>query len=281
MESVNDRFKHVKRIGAHSKWLQDFYHSILVSAWFSFFSLYVCSFVLFNLIFAMIYWLVPTTIEGTDGSLWHAFSFSVETFATIGYGEFYPKSDFGHFLVILEALISVFVTAVFTGLIFAKFSKPSARIIFSKNILINNFDGKRTMTFRMGNLRANQIAEAQVRMVALKTFTTAEKQSIRKQVDLKLVRDNSLFFTLTWSVMHIIDETSPLYNTSAEDFKDKNIDIGVAVTGYDSTFSQTIHANVIYSPEDIVFDKYFADVFDMRDGVVRSINYNKFHELKD
>ena len=281
METVDERFKVVKKIGAHSKWLQDFYHSILVSTWVSFFSFFVGAFILINLGFALIYWLVPTTVHGTDGSLWHAFSFSVETFATIGYGEFYPDSYLGHLLVIIEALFSVFVTAVFTGLIFAKFSKPSARIIFSNNLLINNFDGKRILTFRMGNLRGNQIAEAQVRMVVLKTFITAENQSIRKQVDLKLVRDNSLFFTLTWSVMHVIDESSPLFNVSSEELISKNIDVGVAVTGYDSTFSQTIHANVIYSPQDVVFDRYFADVFDMNNGVVRSINYNKFHDLKD
>ncbi|MEQ1664117.1 MAG: ATP-sensitive inward rectifier potassium channel 10, partial [Bdellovibrionales bacterium] len=162
--------------------------------------------------------------------------------------------------------------ALLTGLIFSKFSRPNARIIFSKNILINNFDGKRTLMLRMGNLRANQIAEAQVRMMVLKSFKTVEGQTIRRQIDLKLVRSLSLFFALTWSVMHIIDEESPLYNVTAQDFIDQNIEIGVSVIGYDASFSQSIHANGIYSPEDVIFEKYFQDVFETHNGKVTSLN---------
>jgi inward rectifier potassium channel len=221
----------------------------------------------------------PGSISGTDSSFWHAFVFSVQTFSTVGYGTFSPFSNWSHIFVIIESILSVFVTALLTGLIFSKFSRPNARIIFSKNILINNFDGKRTLMLRMGNLRANQIAEAQVRMMVLKSFKTAEGQTIRRQIDLKLVRSLSLFFALTWSVMHIIDEDSPLYKVTAEDFIDQNIEIGVSVIGYDASFSQSIHANGIYAPEDVVFEKYFQDVFETQNGKVVSLNYQKFHEL--
>lgn len=280
MQSPEERFRNIKKNGTQQRWTQDLYHRLLIFSWSRFFLCYICFFLLFNFVFAGAYWFFPDSLAGTDGSFWNAFAFSVQTFSTVGYGAFSPHSDFAHLIVMIESVLSVFVTALLTGLIFAKFSRPSARILFSKNILIHNFDGQRVLMIRMGNLRANQIAEAQVRMVALKSFTTIEGQSIRRQIDLELVRNSSLFFALTWSVMHVIDGKSPLFNMTAQDFKDQNIEIGVSVIGYDSTFSQSIHANCIYEPADVVFDKYFEDIFSIKNGRVLSLNYHKFNDLK-
>ena len=278
MQSSEERFRNIKKFGTQEKWSQDIYHNLLVYSWTRFFLSYLGLFLLFNIIFATLYWSFPGSVAGTNNSFWHAFAFSVQTFSTVGYGAFSPHADWAHGIVIIQSILSVFVTAVLTGLIFAKFSRPSARIIFSNNILINQFDGKRTLTLRMGNLRANQIAEAQVRMVALKSITTIEGQSIRRQIDLNLVRSSSLFFTLTWSVMHIIDESSPFYKMTRQDFIDQNIEVGISVIGYDSTFSQSIHANSIYGPEDVVFDRYFEDVFTTKDGKVLALDYKKFQQ---
>lgn len=280
MQSTAERFRNIKKIGTHSKWTQDIYHTMLTIGWVEFFLFYVGFFVCFNLAFAGLFWGSPGDINGTDNSFWNAFVFSVQTFSTVGYGAFSPKTDYAHDIVIVESILSVFVTAVLTGLIFSKFSRPSARIVFTKSILVNNFEGKRMLMFRMGNMRANQIAEAQVRMVVLKSIVTVEGERIRKQIDLQLVRSSSLFFALTWSVMHVIDESSPFYGLTAKDLVDQNVDIGVSVIGYDSTFSQTIHATGIYGPEDVVFDRYFDDVFDVRGKEIVSINYHKFDELK-
>ena len=260
--------------------MHDLYHTLLVFSWSQFFISYLVFFLLFNFVFAFCYWIIPGAIVGTNNSFWHAFTFSVQTFSTVGYGVFSPHSDWAHTVVIIESILSVFVTAVLTGLIFSKFSRPSARVVFTDKLLINNFDGKRTLMLRLGNLRANQIAEAQVRIVALMSFKTVEGQSIRRQVDLKLIRSSSLFFALTWSVMHIIDENSPLYRLTTADFIAQNIDIGVSLVGYDTSFSQSIHANCVYSPRDIIFDRYFADVFEMNNDQVTSIDYSKFHQLK-
>lgn len=280
MQSSADRFKNVKKIGSHNHWLQDTYHTLLLFNWSRFFLTYVLLFLVFNGMFGFFYWVDSGALEGTDHSFLHAFAFSVQTFSTVGYGAFHPQNTYAHIIVIIESILSVFVTAVLTGLIFAKFSRPSARIIFSKYVLINQFDGKRTLMFRMGNLRANQIAEAQVSMVALMSFRTEEGQSIRRQIDLKLVRNTSLFFALTWSVMHIVDETSPFFKITPEEMREKNIEIGVSVIGYDSTFSQSIHASCIYSHDDIVFGSYFEDVFSIDNGKVMTLNYHKFNNLK-
>jgi inward rectifier potassium channel len=280
MLPVDERFKGIRKIGTKSKWTQDFYHSVLAASWPVFFLFYSLSFLFFNFVFAVLYYLIPGSVAGTDRSLWHLFCFSVQTFTTIGYGVFTPGSDAGHLLVLIESILSVFVTALLTGLIFSKFSRPSARIIFSKNVLINNYDGKRTLSLRMGNLRANQIVEAQVRVVILKSYKTIEGENSRRQIDLNLISNSSLFFALSWSVMHIIDESSPLYGLTAEDFKTQNIEIGVSVIGYDATFDQTIHANVMYEPSDVIFDRYFADLFTLSGNKVVSLNYDKFHDLK-
>ncbi|MFZ3230657.1 MAG: ion channel [Pseudobdellovibrio sp.] len=280
MQTSEERFRNIKKLGTQSKWTQDLYHSMLIFSWRKFFLIYVCLFTLFNIFFAFFYWIFPATLAGTDNSFWHAFVFSVQTFSTVGFGVFSPNSDWAHSVVIIESLLSVFVTALLTGLIFAKFSKPSARIIFSNNILINTFEGKRTLMLRMGNLRANQIAEAQVRMVVLKSTITAEGQHLRRQVDLNLVRSSSLFFALTWSVMHIIDESSPLFGMTHQELIDQDVEVGISVIGYDSTFSQSIHANCIYSPNDMIFDKYFEDVFTSVNGKVVSLNYAHFHGTK-
>ncbi len=280
MQTTEQRFKDIKKIGTQTKWTEDLYHSLLSFNWSKFFLSYLLLFLVFNSFFAFCYWVFPGSITGTDHSFWQAFAFSVQTFSTVGYGAFSPHSDWAHSIVIIQSVLSVFVTALLTGLIFAKFSRPSARIVFSKNVLINNYDGKRMLMLRMGNLRANQIVEAQARMVVLQSFTTVEGQTIRRQVDLNLVRNSSLFFALSWSVMHVIDQTSPLYNLTLEDLINQNIEIGMSVIGYDSTFSQTIHANCMYVADDVVFDQYFEDIFKIQDGKVLSLNYDKFHNLK-
>jgi len=279
MQSIEERFSKIRKIGTQSRFGVDFYHSLLVCNWKKFFALYLGAFFLFNLFFAFLYWLNPQTLSGTDTSFWHAFAFSVQTFSTVGYGAFAPKSDVSHLIVIVESVFSIFITALLTGLIFAKFSRPSARIVFSKNVLINNFQGKRTLMLRMGNLRANQIAEAHVRIVALKSVKTAEGQSTRMQIDIPLLRSSSLFFGLSWSVMHEINESSPFFNMTSKDLISQNIEIGVSLIGYDATFSQSIHANCIYSAQDVVFDKYFEDVFEIKNDQVISLDYRKFNNL--
>ncbi len=280
MKTTKERFLGIRKIGNQEKWTIDLYHKLLICSWPKFFLSYVLFFLLFNLIFAFGYWFFPDSISNTNNSFWLSFAFSVQTFSTVGYGVFSPQSNPAHTIVIIQSVLSVFVTALLTGLTFAKFSRPNARILFSKNILINTFDGKRTLMLRIGNLRANQIAEAQVKMIALKPFTSIEGERLRRQYDIDLVRNSSLFFAFTWTIMHILDESSPFFGLSLEDFKTRNIEIGISLMGYDESFSQSIQASSVYSSEDIVFDKYFEDVFVFKDSILSAINYKKFHLLK-
>lgn len=280
MQSANDRFLTIKKIGFKRKVSEDIYHKLLTITWSKFFIIYLVFFLVFNLLFGVLYWIFPNTLLGTNGGFFHAVAFSVQTFSTVGYGAFSPSSNYAHGLVIIESFLSVFVTALLTGLVFAKFSKPQAKILFSSNVLINQFDGKKTLMFRISNLRSNHIAEAKIRVVILKNFKTPEGQSIRKQIDLELVRDSSLFFALTWTVMHVIDERSPLFGYDLEKFKNENIEVAVSVIGHDSTMAQTIHSNALYTPDEIVFDKYFKDVVYSEGNKVVAVDLTNFHSYE-
>jgi inward rectifier potassium channel len=280
MVSVSDRFLRIKRLGVEERWLTDVYHRLLVTTWTKFSILICLVFLVFNAFFACLYWAWPNTIGNSSGTWFEAFAFSVQTFSTIGYGVFHPNTTWAHSLVVLESMGSMLATAVLTGLTFAKFSKPSARIVFSNNVLITQFDSKPTLMIRIGNLRGNQIVEANIRVVALIDFVTPEGEKLRRQIDLKLVRNSTLFFALTWTILHEIDKDSPYFGLSQDDLVKKNMELAVSVIGYDGTLSQTVHANAIYEPGEFVFGKYFADMIGRDQGKVSSIDYNKFHLLK-
>jgi inward rectifier potassium channel len=280
MQTATERFKNIKKIGIEHSWLDDLYHRLLVTSWVTFACSFFAAFIAFNMFFAGLYLIVPNSLGNSSGSFFEAFSFSVQTFSTIGYGILHPNNSWAHSIVVLESMFSILITALLTGLAFAKFAKPSARILFSNNILINTYDGRRTLMFRIGNLRGNQIVEANIRVIALVNFKSKEGETLRRQVDLKLVRHSSLFFALTWNVMHIIDEDSPYFGLTHEQIIEQNIELGVSVVGYDETFSQTIHANAMYAPKEFIFDKYFADItLRLPDGGLQ-IDYTKFHALK-
>jgi len=280
MQSSTERFKNIKKIGGRTHWSQDFYHYLLLLTWPRFFLLFVAFFLVFNSFFGAVYWLLPLALSGTDNSYFQAFLFSVQTFTTVGYGNFAPSTSAAHVTMVTESILTIFFSAALTGLVFAKFSRPSAKVIFSNNVLFNSFDGQRVMMMRLGNLRDNLIADAKISMVVLKSIVTQEGLTIRRQIDLKLQRDTSLFFGLSWLVIHVIDKDSPFFGLKQEDFVQQNIEIGVSLVGNDSTFSQTVLSNCVYSASDVLFDRYFDDIIESANNRVVRINYLRFHDLK-
>lgn len=279
MQTSSERFSKIKKKGITTHISDDLYHQLMKISWLSFVFLFFLFFILFNFIFALIYYNIPNSIAGSTGSLFDCFSFSVQTFSTIGYGMYAPNTTSTHVVTIVESMFSVLVTALFTGLAFAKFARPNALVMFSKNVLITKYDGKPTLIIRLGNLRGNQILEASIRLIILTSYTSPEGIVMRRQYDLHLIRDRTTFFALSWTVMHVIDEKSPFYKLTKQDLIEKNIELAVSATGHDETFSQTVYANCIYSPEDFVFDKQFVDVIISNNSRVEAVDYGKFHEL--
>jgi inward rectifier potassium channel len=271
----------VTRIGGQHWHWSDAYHTILTLSWPRFFALIVAVYLLVNLFFATAFYAVPGTILNTrPGSFADVFFFSLETLATVGYGVMSPATVYGHLVASTEILLGMLVTAMLTGLLFARFSRPTARVLFSNVAVITVFNGNRTLMIRAGNERNNLILEASVRMSLIRKELTKEGETFYRVYDLKLDRDRSSAFAMSWSIMHRIDEASPLFGKSAEDLVADEVSLHVAISGHDETLNDTVHARRGYEPEDIMLDSHFADILFERETGKWSVDFTKFHDIK-
>jgi inward rectifier potassium channel len=215
------------------------------------------------------------------GSFEDAFFFSVQTMATIGYGHLIPVGFIANVLVTAEALFGFGYFAMVTGLAFSKFSRPTARVLFSEVAVISPHDGALHLKMRLANQRANGIVNARLTMVLLRTVTNQEGQRLRRFSDLKLERDFVPLLRLTWTPLHKIDETSPLFGETYESLAAGDAEIVVSLTGLDESFGQTIHARYSYIPDEIVMHAQFEDIIEMRPDQGLGIRYDKFHNVLD
>ncbi len=275
------QFPGIVRIGHRSAPWEDLYHWILTRTWPQFFLVVAITFVLINSVFATAYVAAEGSISNLPkGSFGDAFFFSVQTLATIGYGVMAPATLTGHLLVTLEALTGMLSVALMTGITFAKFAKPSARVLFADKITLTPRDGVPHLVFRMANWRGNQMVDAQLKVMVLTTERTAEGETMRIPVELPLVRDRTMLFILTWMPMHRIDEKSMFYGPGAlEKLRARKAEIYVSLTGYDETIGNTVHARRAYTLDDIIENVRFADVLDVREDGSRVVNYHNFHEV--
>lgn len=268
----------IQALGQRLAFHEDFYHFFLRLTWPQFFGVVTLVFLVANITFAGLYMAWPGSVKDANGFLDHFF-FSVETFATIGYGEMTPANRWAHSIMSIQALAGILSTAMITGLAFARFARPTAKILFSDKMVIAPRDGVPHLMFRMANWRRNQIADAQLSVLVLMRDVTKEGEVMRKPERLALVRDRNPMFALSWTAMHRIDESSPFFGNGMEKLKEQSADIFIAVTGLDETTMQTIAARWRYSLDDIVLNHRFADVLRVHDDGTRIIDYDRFHEL--
>jgi inward rectifier potassium channel len=265
------------------KWAphEDLYHTVLTSSWWLFVLLVAVAFLFANALFACAYVMQPGSITNVrPGSFEDAFFFSVQTMATIGYGGMAPATFFGHVMVTFEALFAMLGIAVITGITFSKFSRPTARVLFSEKAVIGPRNGVSHLMFRMANWRRNTILEAQLHVILLLEEISEEGHVMRRPHELALVRDRNPLFALTWTAMHKIDETSPFYGPDAMSrLRDQKAQIFLSLMGTDETFSQVVHARRSYDLSDIVVGAQFADVLVALDDGTRIIDYRSFHEV--
>ena len=277
---TNRRFDIARKGVANSHWWSDPYHLLLTMDWPSFIGLTVVCYVVLNALFALLYLAGGYSIKNArPGSFLDAFFFSVQTMATIGYGAMYPQNDYANVLVSIEALAGLMGVAMGTGLMFARFSRPTAKVLFSRVAVIAPHNGVPTLMLRVANERRNQILEAQIGMSLLRNEVTAEGEYMRRFYDLKLVRSQSRIFALSWTVMHQINENSPLYGETSESLAEMEADIVATLTGLDETVSQTVHARHYYMAEEILWNQRFVDIFlTKRDGR-RILDFTRFHDV--
>ncbi len=189
----------------------------------------------------------PHALELAD-----AFFFSVETISTIGYGQMSPATLYGNISMTVEAMFGLTLLAVSAGVALARFTRPTARVMFSKVAVVTPFDGVPTLSFRLANERRNQILEAQVSVTLVRDERTAEGEWMRRFYDLQLGRQRSPIFAMTFTVMHAIDPTSPLANATASSLATEAVEIVVTVTGLDETMSQPVHARTSYLAHEVL-----------------------------
>jgi inward rectifier potassium channel len=246
--------------------LFDLYHMLLSMRWRMVFLLVTIVYLLVNIAFGTAFYLGgPDALHGIQSTSpserWlECFFFSVQTLATIGYGGISPNTHFAHFLVTIEALTGLIGLTLITGMIFSRFSRPTARIRFSEHALITRLDGQPCLIFRMANARLNQITQAQVYVSLARSETTKEGLRYREFYDLKLERERSLLFAMTWTVVHPICEGSPLYGQTKESLLASDTEIITTFTGTDETYLQMVHARFSYAPFDIEWNTDFQDM---------------------
>ncbi|MCU0565111.1 MAG: ion channel [Oculatellaceae cyanobacterium Prado106] len=268
----------VADLGAWYVYWRDPYHLMLTVPWWGFVGIVSGAYVLINVIFAILFLLGGDAIIGAKpGDFWDAFFFSVQTLASIGYGVMSPKTFYAHTIVMVESIVSLLAIAVVTGLAFARFSKPTARIIFSEVAVVERYNGLDTLTFRAANGRHNQIVEAQVMMTLLRDEKTQEGHFMRRFYEMKLARHRSPSFILTWSIMHPIDEDSPLYGETPESLAKSRAQIVISLTGLDETVAYTIHSRHVYSAQEVRWDHRFMDIIHKSPNGDRYLDYTHFH----
>ena len=256
----------------------DLYHTVLTVSWPIFFGAVAGVYFSFNLAFALIYLIDPGGIANAQpGSVSDLFFFSVQTMATVGFGDMHPLDLYTNIVATVEVFLGIITIAVATACIFARFSRPTARVMFSNVAVVARYDGVPTLMFRAANRRRNQILEAQVNVSLLRDEVTAEGKEMRRFHDLKLARSRTPIFSLSWTVMHPIDVESPLRDATPESLSAQGARIIVTLTGLDETLSQTIHARHAYGPIEIAWNHRFLDILGESEDGISLIDYRRFH----
>jgi inward rectifier potassium channel len=262
------------------------YHWLLTISWPRFLGFITGSYVAVNALFAFAFLLCgPDALQSLTGSFaghpfYRAFFFSVDTFATIGYGNIIPVGVPANTLVTIEALVNILGIALATGVIFSRFSRPSARIIYSRNAIVAPYRDKTALEFRIANGRSSQLIEVQIQVILTKV-EEVDGITSRKFYDLDLERHRVVFFALSWTVVHPIDPTSPMWGFTQKDLLGADAEILILLTGTDETLSQTVHSRSSYKADEIVWGAKFANMF-MRteaDGII-GMNLDRIHDIE-
>jgi inward rectifier potassium channel len=265
--------------GLNLSFWTDFSHRCMTASWPAFIAGAATVFVAFNAFFAFFYWIGDQPISNVPGGAYIDYLyFSIETLSTAGYGDMHPQTHYGHFVATVELFTGIFSMSVMTGLVFARFSRPSARLLFAENPVISDHEGQPTLMVRLANERHNIISNATARLWLFKNIVSKEGQSFRRFYELPLSRNESPALALSWTLFHIIDEASPLYGFTAEDLEANNIALAVVVSGYDVVAAQTVHARKTYEHPDIRIGHRYAEILGTtEDGRLR-VDYSRFHD---
>jgi inward rectifier potassium channel len=261
------------------------YSNLVSTTWSRFFLFVAVVYLTLNGCFALLYdacgtgGLVNTLDTGIYSPFLKAFFFSIHTSATIGYGSTVPVGLATNILVALESVVSLLGLAVVTGLVFARFSRPVADILFSQKAVMSWIGNLRAFQFRIINTRNNQIIDLHVRLLVSRFETNASGAAVRRYYPLNLERESVVFFPLSWTIVHIIDKDSPLYGVTQDELCASGAEFLILLTGMDETFSQVVNTRSSYRANEIIWDAKFTDIFVYDpEGRMAGIDMKRFHD---
>jgi inward rectifier potassium channel len=265
--------------GLRRQFWADLSHRCMTASWPTFIGGAATVFAVFNAIFACLYWLGERPIANTSPNSFLSYLyFSIETLSTAGYGDMHPQTDYGHAVATVELFTGIFSMSLMTGLIFARFSRPNARLLFADHPVISDHEGKPTLMIRFANERHNIIGNATARLWLLRDEVSREGGTSRRFYELPLVRNEHPVLALSWTLYHVLSAESPLYGLDANDLAASSVSLVVVVSGYDVVAAQIVHARKSYDHSDIRFGHRYADILGTsEDGRLR-IDYGRFHE---
>ena len=257
----------------------DAYHFLRTAGWLQLVGLLAAGYVLSNLAFALVLWAGGARVAHAHGFLdlcW----FSVQTMGTIGYGYLAPVDRFANAVVTVESFYGILYTALVTGVIFARFSTPRARVMFSKVAIISDHDGKRSLQFRMANERTTAIVEATVRAYLVRDEKLADGTAMRRVHDLPLRRGTSPVFAMSFLAVHPIEPGSPLHGMTAVQMRETNTQVVATFTGIDDSLATPVHSRYLWTWNDLVFDHRFVDMLRFDEGGKRYLDLGPIHDTE-
>lgn len=266
--------------GLEKRLFEDFSHRSMTTSWPRFVLGAAVVFMLLNAVFAFAYWLGDDPVANVPrGSYLYDLYFSIETIATVGYGDLHPQTHYGHIVASLEMFTGLFYAGVLTGLIFARFARPQARVLFADKMVVAKYEGHRTLMIRMANERQNTISNASAKLWIIRAADD-EGRPFRAIFELPLLRRESPVFMLSWTIFHRIDEKSPLFKLTSADLARLSASFVVIIEGFDESSAQMIRARRGYGHADLRFDERYVDILDSSEDGELTIDYRKFHDTE-
>jgi inward rectifier potassium channel len=242
------------------------YQSLLTMRWPAFLGVFVGFYLLINVLFALVFYslgpdaLSPPAGVIAEGRFWTALFFSVETFGTIGYGNIVPNGLIPNVLVVLESIVSILMIALATGLIFSRFARPVPRVKFSERALIAPYRGMTAFMFRLANERRSELVNVQVSVI-FSRFETIDGARSRTFAELDLERESVMFFSLSWTVVHPITESSPMRGLTHQELLDSDAEFLIMLTATDEVFAQQVHTRSSYIADEVLWGAKFTNIF--------------------
>jgi inward rectifier potassium channel len=258
----------------------DLYHRSMTVYWPVFFGSAAAIFVFLNAVFAFLFWLGPDPIANVSGNApLDLFYFSIETLATVGYGDMHPQTDYGHTIATIEIFTGMCFLAVMTGLIFARFSRPRARFMFARHPIVGRHQGQKALMIRVANERHNTISQAMARLWLLRLEKDNEGSPLRRFYELKLDRNEHPMFALSWTIFHVIDKASPLHGVTADDLAATEGALVLNLSGVDDSSAQHLYARHIYGHGDIRWNYRYRDITSYSPDGRLLLDYSLLHEV--